>query len=235
MALFGTAALFAGDAPTGGSGAAKSTKSAGSPAMVSPPTGLPPDLLPLANDAKAAFEIGDYALAEKIYGWILEKAPDNSSTLDNLGVVLFQEGKNQMAEDAFLKALALAPKDVFSHRTLGIVYGQRNKYDDAINELTQAIALDPKNAAAHNYLGIALSQKGSQAAAGKELKTATELDADYADAHFNLAVVLATTNPPNRREANEHYERALKLGAERDPALEQLIGSQPKSVAPSKP
>jgi tetratricopeptide (TPR) repeat protein len=225
------AALFAGDTPADRGGKAESAK----PAEASHPPALPPDLLPLGNQAKAAFERGDYAEAERIYGQILEKAPNNLYALSNLGVVLFREGKNQMAADAFQKSIALAPGDAFSHRTLGITYYQRAEWNDATIELTAAIALDPKDAVAHNYLGIVLSQKGSPAAAEKELETATKLDPDYADAHFNLAVVLATENPPKRREANEHYQRALKLGSERDSALEQLIGSVPEPAAASKP
>ncbi|HEY3900138.1 MAG TPA: tetratricopeptide repeat protein [Chthoniobacter sp.] len=222
-------------APAKSSSGAGSEKSAKSPAAESHPPDLPPILLPHAREAKAAFERGDYAEAEKIFGQILEKAPDNLWTLSNLGVTLFRAGKNQLAEDAFKKAIALAPEDGFSHCTLGIVYYQQGKWDDAIGELTKALAIDPNNATACNYLGITASQKGWQKAAREALQRATTLNADYADAHFNLAVVLATMNPPERREANEHYQIALKLGSEPDSSLEKLIGPVPEPGAPSKP
>jgi Flp pilus assembly protein TadD len=198
-------------------------------------TKLPPDLLPLSGKAKAAFDRGEFAEAEKIYRRILEKAPDNLYTLSNLGVVLFRQGKNRLAEDTFNQAIAIAPDDGFSHCTLGIVYYQQSKYDDAINELTKALAINPKNATAHNYLGISESQKGRPETAEKELKLAISMDPNYADAHFNLAVVLVTCQSPKKGEANEYYQRALKLGSERDSALEQLIGSALKPVASSNP
>jgi len=46
---------------------------------------------------------------------------------------------------------------------------------------------------------------------------------NYADAHFNLAVIYATSSPPSREQAKQHYATATKLGANPDPALEKLL------------
>jgi Flp pilus assembly protein TadD len=196
---------------------------------------VPPRLLPEAQEAKKQFDSGDYAGAEKIFREMLKKAPLDLYIISNLAVIFFREGKFDLAEDFFKQAIAVAPEDGFSHCTLGITYYSQAKYDDALNELTKALAIDSKNSTAHNYLGIVASQKGWEAVAITELKTAATLDPGYADACFNLAVVFSIQTPPNKKEGRKYYERALKLGSERDAALEDLIGWHPKAVEPPKP
>lgn len=183
---------------------------------------VPEELLPTAREAKENFDRGQYRESEKAYEKMLSKAPNNVYILSNLGVVRFKSGKLKLAEEAFKKSIAIAPDDAFSRSTLGIVYYSQGKYDEAVNELTRALAANPKNPTAHNYLGITASQKGWPEAARKELETAIALDPNYPDANFNLAVVYATQQPPNKDLARKYYKRAVELGAEADPALEQL-------------
>ncbi|HEX5176667.1 MAG TPA: tetratricopeptide repeat protein [Chthoniobacteraceae bacterium] len=184
---------------------------------------VPPDLLPLAREAKASFDRGKYKQAEKQYQEILTKSPNNLYSLSNLGVVLFHNGKLKAAELTLKKAIAIAPKDEFAHTTLGIVYYQQSKFDDALTELTQSLAINPKSATAHNYLGITASQKGWQEAAEKEMLAAIEENPNYADAHFNLAVIYSSSEPPAKELARRHYEKALALGAQPDPTLDKLL------------
>ena len=185
--------------------------------------GIPPDLAPVAREAKENFDRGKYRAAEKQYQELLTKAPNNLYALSNLGVVLFRTGKLKAAELTLKKAITVAPKDEFSHTTLGIVYYRQAKFDDALNSLTKALAINPKSATAHNYLGITASQKGWQEAAEKEMLEAISVNPDYADAHFNLAVIYATAEPPAKELAKRHYTKATALGAEADPSLEKLI------------
>jgi len=185
--------------------------------------GVPPDLLPLAREAKDKFDEGKFREAETLYQQILAKSPNNLYSLSNLGVVLFRNGKLKAAELILKKAIAIAPRDEFTHTTLGIVYYQQAKFDDALSELTKSLAINPKSATAHNYLGITASQKGWQEAAEKEMLEAIADNPDYADAHFNLAVVYSTSQPPAKELARRHYERALALGAQPDPALDRLL------------
>jgi len=199
------------------------TNPAGTANVSSAVMNLPPELASLARQGKDEFDKGNYREAERVYEKVLTQAPNNLYTLSNLGVVYFRADKLKRAEEMFRKAIAIAPEDGFSHCTLGIVYYSQGKYDEAVTELTKALAINPKNATAHNYLGITASQKGWQEAAQKELETATALDPTYADAHFNLAVVFATQQPPNKEGARKCYKRATELGAEPDPALEQMI------------
>jgi Flp pilus assembly protein TadD len=191
------------------------------PAMFKP--NVPPDVVDLAWKAKENFDKGKYHTAEQIYQEMLTKTPNNLYSLSNLGVVYFRTGKFKAAELTLKKAIALSPKDEFTHTTLGIVYYRQAKYDQAIAELTRSLGINPSSSTAHNYLGITASQKGWQEAAERELLEALRENPNYADAHFNLAVIYATSSPPSREQAKQHYMIAMKLGAEADPSLEKLL------------
>jgi tetratricopeptide (TPR) repeat protein len=197
---------------------------------------LPPELQALAQEGQKQSAAGQFPQAEKIFREILAKAPGHVPTIVSLGVVLFRSQKLKLAEEQFQKAIALSPDDAFSHTTLGIIHYTQGKYDDAVSDLKKAIDLNPKNATAHNYLGITASQRGWMDVARKELDLATNLDPDYADAHFNLAVLLATVTPPDKENSLFHYQRALKLGAAPDVALEGLLKNSPDGGAkPASP
>jgi tetratricopeptide repeat protein len=191
------------------------------PAMFKP--NVPPDVVDLAWEAKQNFDKGKYRSAEKIYQEILTKTPNNLYSISNLGVVYFRSGKLKAAEITLKKAVTLSPNDEFTHTTLGIVYYRQAKFDSAITELTKSLGLNPRSSTAHNYLGITASQKGWQEAAEKELLEAIKENPNYADAHFNLAVIYATSSPPSREQAKQHYTMALRLGAGADPQLEKLL------------
>lgn len=185
--------------------------------------GVPEELVPLAREAKENFDAGKFRAAEKQYEQILAKSPNNLSAVSNLGAVYFRTGRLKAAELTLKKAVTLAPKDEFSRRTLGIVYYRQAKYDEAVTELTKALAINPKSFIAHNYLGITASEKGWQEAAEKEMLEAIAANPDYVDAHYNLAVIYATNKPPAKELAKRHYSKAMELGAEANPSLEQLI------------
>jgi tetratricopeptide (TPR) repeat protein len=177
----------------------------------------------IAREAKDFFDHGEFHDAEISYEKALALAPDDDFILTHLGLIRFKLGNPWGAEEALKKAIAAAPADSFARTSLGIIYYQQARYDDAIEQLTKALAIDPKIPQAHNYLAISGSMKGWRAYAEKQLLAAIALDPKYSDAQFNLAVFYATGQPPDRKKAKEYYTRAIKLGSEPDPAMEQLL------------
>jgi len=211
------------DLPTKGP-AAKGPEIGATPSVTSVAgANLPTEVKPLAEEAKRAFEKEKFADAERIYDKALQQAPNNVYLLSNRAVVQFRMAKYKQAEESFKKALAIAPEDAFCWSTIGIVYYSEQKFDEAVNALTKSLAINPKNPTAHNYLGITAAQKGWFEAAQKELETAVQLDPKYADAWFNLAVTHTLKEPPAKEDARSAYTKAVALGAEKDPAMEQLI------------
>jgi Flp pilus assembly protein TadD len=193
------------------------------PAAPSPHPAAAPGTQDLLNEARAAAALKDYDTAASRYEQVLTREPGNVTALSKLGAIRFQQGKLDEAEQLLNKAVTAAPNDSESRSLLGIVYFRTGKLDDAFDELTRAVALDPRNAEAHNYLGITLNEKGWGAAAEEEMRRAIEIDPQYADAHFNLAVMYAKQKTPRLELARYHYQKAIDLGAARDPQLETLL------------
>lgn len=175
--------------------------------------------------AREAFEAGRFDEAEKLYQQIADESPDNYFVLSNLGVTQIQARKLSAAEVALRKAVQVNPKDAFAATNLGIVYCKQGRFDEAIASLREAIAADPNDHVAFNYLGVCLGEKGQRQDAEEQFKQSVALHDDYADAHFNLAVLYATSQPPNMSAAKEHYDKAVKAGANPDPSLEHLINT----------
>jgi len=177
----------------------------------------------LARQAKAAFDDGRVAEAEKIYQQVVDSEPNNPYALSQLGAVQFEAGKVSAAEVALKKTLELVPNDAFALTILGIVHYRQEKYDEAQRELEKAIAVDPQRAMSYNYLGIVYSQQNDLKKAENMLQKAIEVKPDYADAHFNLAIIYATQKPPSKELARRHYQKATQLGAPPDVSLERMI------------
>ena len=212
----------AGNQPPGGeaNGAAKGS---GPQVQTSSQPRVSEELLPLAREAKDSFDRGRYVDSELAYEKLLARDPKNSYLLANQGLVLLRQDKLKRAEVTLKRAVTSAPHDAFSQWVLGVVYYRMHRYDEATNCLTQSLTLDPKNPMAHNYLGITASQKGYPEMAAAEIEKAIALSPEYADAHFNLAVVYATQQPPDKARAREHYDAAVRLGANPDQGLEKLV------------
>ncbi len=213
---------------TGATPAVSSNASSSSTAKLSA------EVKPIAEQAKQAFEREKFPDAEKLYDKALQMSPNNVYLLSNRAVVQFRQGKLKQAEESFKKALAIAPEDAFCWSTIGIVYYSEEKYDEAVNALTKSLAINPRNPTAHNYLGITAAQKGWLEAAQKELESAVQLDPKYADAWFNLAVTHTTKQPPDKVEAKKAYDKAIELGASRDPAMEDMLKDAGAPKEPAK-
>lgn len=202
-------------------------------AAVSAAPQAPPEIRTLLNEARAAAELKDLDTAATKYDKVLETDPKNLLALSNLGVVRYKQGRVDEAEGLLRKAAALAPNDSATRSLLGVIYFRKGRVEDAFSELTRAVTLDPRNAEAHNYLGITLSEKGWATSAEQEVRKAIELNPQYPDAHFNMAVLYARGKKPRYELARYHYQKALDLGAERDPQIEALLKGPAEKSEPA--
>ena len=72
-------------------------------------------------------------------------------------------------------------------------------------------------------MSLVQHQRGRTAEAVRLLQRARDVSPDDGEIHFNLAALLLMSKPPNMREAEQSYRRALMLGEERDEHIEQLL------------
>jgi Flp pilus assembly protein TadD len=178
------------------------------------------------------FARGDLPAAETAFHKFLDLAPDNPTGLVNLGVVEYRLKRLDEAEKLLKRAVRVKPEAAAAWLALGVIYYEEDKLDAALAELSQAVLLEPKNAQAHNYLGVTVGRKGWNSGAEQELETAIGIDPDYAEAHFNLALFSLQRSPPAVELARRHYQKALDLGAARDPMIEKELDEG--SAAPAR-
>jgi len=189
---------------------------------------VPERVKPLLFEAGKSFAAGNLKTAEELYRKALGQEPDSAVILVSAAAVKTRLGKIDESRGMLRKALSLDLDSAPAWQLLGMNALEQKRDDEAFACLTQATLHDEKNPRAHNYLGMAAGRKGWTEASEQELRRAVELDPNYADANFNLAVLYLGRTPPLVELARRHYQRALDLGAQRDPSIEKLIA---KAVA----
>ncbi len=202
-----------------------------------PPPKIPQQILPLVSQAEQSFAQGNLGKADALYSKALAVAPNVPSLLVSAAAVKTKMGNLEESRSILRKALSLDLDNAPAWQLLGMNALEQKKDQEAFAFLTQATLLNDNNPRAHNYLGMAAGRKGWSEASEQELRRAVELDPRYADANFNLAVLYLGRTPPLIELARRHYQRALDLGAQRDPAIEKLIAKavagQPSNSSPS--
>ena len=176
-----------------------------------------------AAEAEKAFASGNLKLAASLYKKSQEAAPENASLLVSLAAVETRLGNLEASQVLLRQALRIDLNNGAAWMLLGMNALELKQDDEAFADLVQATLRDEQNPRAHNYLGMAAGRKGWTEASEQELRRAVELDQRYADANFNLAVLYLRRTPPLIELARRHYQRAMDLGAPRDPAIEKLI------------
>lgn len=170
-----------------------------------------------------AFQAGNYEGAREAYQRVLKIEPDNLPALVNLGATEYRLGNNTEAERLLRRSLQIKPDNPTAWLNLGIIYLERDEPMRSLAAIAQAVVHDPDDPVARNYLGVAAGRNQWFDAAESELRRAVELQPDYADAHFNLAVFCLERDPPAVELARRHYEKAIDLGAARDPLVEKAL------------
>lgn len=187
---------------------------------------LPPATTGLANKAATAFSKHDWKTARQAYREMLELDPENALTWANLGAVEQQSKSPDAAIACFEASVRFNSTLVQSWTALGLLYSSRRDRYKAISAFTRAIHEDPTDPRAHNYLAIEAQALGWKDTALVELQRAIELNPDYGLAHFNLAAMYLDQKPPAKALARRHYDKALKLGVEKDEVIESKLGKE---------
>ena len=127
---------------------------------------------------------GDVKLAEQEWREALRLAPNDSSILNNLGLVCTNQGRYAEAVSFLHKAIELKPDDPNPHLNLGIAYGKTGQNASAETELRTALSLSPQqqNSQAHFKLGALYLSQGRRAEAMREYQAGLKSDPQDRDA-----------------------------------------------------
>jgi protein O-GlcNAc transferase len=163
----------------------------------------------IIREGEALFSSGHINDAMNIFQNVLESDPNNTTALNNLGVISCQTGHYARAEDYLNKAISLKPDMPAYHCNLGNVFKAKGEREKAVIQYERAIRLKPDFAQAHNNIGTVLKDLKKYPEAIASLNKAVAIQADYAEAFYNLGNVFMDTE--NHPEAIESYNKAISL------------------------
>jgi predicted TPR repeat methyltransferase len=153
--------------------------------------------------------LGNLDEAEIIYRRILDIEPDQSDTLNFLGILMLHHGRVSEALELIRKSIAIAPQYGERYNNLGNVLLAAERIDEALAAYTQAIALAPEHAAAYSNLGIIYRAQGRFEEAAQSYRRALEIDPDHVEAHANYGILLYARG--ELKAALEHHAKACAL------------------------
>jgi tetratricopeptide (TPR) repeat protein len=165
------------------------------------------------ESAIAYHQEGDLQQAEALYLEILEKQPNNSNVLHNLGVVYLQAGNHQLAITYIKKAIQLSPCIFFMHYNLGNAFRETDNPEEAINSYLKAIQYNPELIDAYDKLAIILQARGQLDKAISYYDRAIQLNPNFADNLYKLGVTLHNNGQVD--DAMKCYKKALQFSPSR--------------------
>ncbi len=155
---------------------------------LTPNSSTAPDAVKYLASSYVKLDNADQAVSE--YQAYLKLNPSSSSTLVNLGNLLYAEDRYGEAIAEYEKAVKLDP-GVSNYFSLGQAYLQAEEYEKA-RELFLKMQIDnPREAAGYLGLGQAYSKMGRYEEAVEQLETAIRLKSESYDAYAELGYVYA--------------------------------------------
>lgn len=191
--------------------------------VADPAAADPAEIVALLKGAVEAEKANKPESAIWQYQQVLQRAPDHLDALSRIGILASENGLDDLATASLESALRQDPDDIEKLLALAFTHLRQGQHYLALGVLGRATAQDPRNPDLQRYLGIACSNLGWTAAAEHQFQTSFELDGSNAETAFNLAVLLATSAPERRDEARTWYRKAIALGAETDPGMDELF------------
>jgi len=185
--------------------------------------GLRSELKPYVKAGVRSFREGRPQASREIFEMVIERNPGDTMTMCMLGLVEYKLENPVAAADMFQQVAELDPRNPYAHRMLGHTLTKIGEFPSAIQSLERAIELAPTHGEGHLLLANAQFRSGNLDAAEESFRTSLSCDPTSAEAHYNLAVLY--NRQGKRKNALEHYSKALELGAAPNLDLEQSLGT----------
>jgi len=125
---------------------------------------------PLPEDGGLRAALGDRLLfdldwadqAVVYYEKALQRMPDNTGVMRNLGVALFKTGRAKEAVSTLQRATVLQPLDGLARYWLAVSLLAEGQTQEALAQAEAAVRLRPHDAAARDLVGIVSGRRGSR-------------------------------------------------------------------------
>jgi Flp pilus assembly protein TadD len=209
------------------------------PAAPLPQIGRDRPFLDPKGAGTAAYGAGDYATALAQYQVAVERNPQDSDSLSNLGQVLVRMNRPADAIPYFSRAVALAPDRWAYQFNLARALGLVGRSAESIQAYRRAQELFPDDYVTTFNLALALHKNGDEAGAVDQYQKAINLQPD--DASFRKALAISYEKLQKRAEAAAAYQEYLRLSPSAADAdnvrkrIAELTGPSGPSFAPASP
>ncbi len=161
------------------------------------------------REAFALHQAGDLTAAKALYEKIIAAKPDDTETLNNLGILHLQLDNPPQSARFIAQSLAIDPNQPHVHNSYGNALQAMKRYDAALASYDKAIALEPNEVNAHYNRACLLGEMGRFEEAMTEYDFAISLRGDDARMHAQRGAILFYLN--RHDEAFESYDRAIAL------------------------
>lgn len=192
--------------------------------------------LDLADEGALAYGAGDLATSLAKFQAAIERNPQDSDSLSNLGQVLVKMNRPADAIPYLTRAASLAPDRWEYQFNLARALGLAGRMDESIQGYRRAQDLFPNDYVTTFNLALALHKHGDEAAAVDQYQKAIVLQPD--DASFRKALAISYERLQKPGEAAAAYQEYLRLSPEASDAdkvrarIAELTGA-PAPVSPS--
>jgi predicted O-linked N-acetylglucosamine transferase (SPINDLY family) len=163
----------------------------------------------MIQDAVALHQTGQWDAAEAQYRKLLKLLPNNTTLLNNLGMMALQKGQLDDGVKIFRRSLQINFNQPYVLNNMGNVLNELNRMDDALASYDRAIALNPDYADAYSNRGLTLQGLNRLDDALVSYDRAIVLKPDYVDAYSNRGLTLKALKRLD--EALDSYEYAIAL------------------------
>ncbi len=155
---------------------------------------------------------GRLADAERIYGEIVERAPNHFHALHLLGLIAYQNRGYERAVQLISKAISINPNIASAYSNRGNALHELKRYEEALVSYDKAIALEPDFVEAYSNRGLALKELKRLEEALVSYDKAIALKPEFAEAYSNRGLALKELE--RLEEAVVSYDKAIALKPE---------------------
>jgi len=204
------------------------------PARALPQLGRDRPFMDPSGLGAAAYGEGDYATALAQFQAAVEKNPQDTDSLSNLGQVLVKMNRPADAIPYLTRAVSAAPDRWTYQFNLARALGLAGRLDESIQGYRAAQLLFPNDYVTTFNLALSLHKKGDEAAAVEQYEKAINLQPD--DASFRKALGVSYERLQKSAEAAAAYQEYLRLSPDApdaDKVRERIAELTGRSVSSS--
>ncbi len=152
---------------------------------------------------------------------MIERVPESSDAVYNLGYMFQKLKKYADAIEEFKKAVVLRPDFEYAYMNLGYCYSMTNNHKNSVSVFKKLTEIAPDNIDGWFNLGVNYMQMKNYSAAVAPLQKAIEMRVDHSFAYYNLAI--AYLNLHDNFSARETHKKLVQIDANLAAKLQKFL------------